>query len=114
MYNKRERFARGRRVPYKGAGVAISDMLWHSVMFGNTFKHLHSGGEFFYDCGLDCMVNRAWIRGSCKLCSIKQKTFSLRPRVVVNDVGTAVHVKSRGWLVGVRWARAVREGGVSY
>ena len=68
MCNGPERFARGRRgVPYKGAGVAISDMLWHSVMFGNTFKHLHFGGETFSVCGLDCMADRAWVRGSCKL-----------------------------------------------
>ena len=46
MYNGRERFARERRVPYKGAGVAISVVLWHSVMFRNTFKHLHYGGRF--------------------------------------------------------------------
>ena len=45
--------------------------------------------------------------------SIRRKTFSLRPRVVVHDAGTVVCVESRGWLVGVRRARAAREGGAS-
>ena len=41
------------------------------------------------------------------------KLFSLRSRVVVHDAGTVMCVESRGRLVGVRWARAVREGGAS-
>ena len=35
-------------------------------------------------------------------------------RVALPDVGTVVHVESRGWLVGIRWARTAREGGASY
>ena len=39
------------------------------------------------------------------------KLFSPRPRDGVHDVGTVVHVESRVRLVGVRWTRAIREGG---
>ena len=62
VYNGRERFARERRVPYKGAGGAISVMLWHSVMFENTFKHLHCGRRFFFVCGLIRMGSGVWVR----------------------------------------------------
>ena len=43
--------------------------------------------------------------------SIRLKRFSFRSRVVVHGAGTVVCAVSRGRLVGVRWARAVREGG---
>ena len=45
--------------------------------------------------------------------SIRRKPFSLRSRVVVHDAGTVVCAVARGRFVGVRWARAVREGGAS-
>ena len=54
-------------MPYKGAGVAISVMLWHSFMIGNTFKHLNYGGRNFSVCGLIRMGSRAWVRGSYRL-----------------------------------------------
>ena len=37
MYNGREQTTREERGPYKGASVAISGMLWHSVKF--AFKY---------------------------------------------------------------------------
>ena len=54
-------------MPYKGACLAISVMLWHSFKFENTFKDLHFGGRNFSVCGLIRMGNRAWVRGSYKL-----------------------------------------------
>ena len=46
-------------MPYKGAGVVISVVLWHSVMFGNMFKHLHCSGRDLFVCGLIRVGNRA-------------------------------------------------------
>ena len=40
--------------------------------------------------------------------------FPLLPCVVVHDVSTVVHVESRGWFVGIRWARAALEGVARY
>ena len=39
-----------------------------------------------------------------------EENFPLLPRVVVHDVSTVVHVQSRGWFVGIPWARAALEG----
>ena len=67
MYDERGQFARERRVPYKGAGVAISVVLWHSIMLVNTFRYSHFGGRNSFICGLIRMGSRAWVRGSYKL-----------------------------------------------
>ena len=46
-------------MPYKGAGVAISVVMWYSVMFGNMFEHLYCSGRNLSVCGLSRMGNRA-------------------------------------------------------
>ena len=59
MYDGRGQFAREKRVPDKEAVVVISVMLWnsvmlwHSVMLGNTFKHSHFGGRYFFYLWID-------------------------------------------------------------
>ena len=50
--------------------------------------------------------------GGASFESIRRKLFSLRSRVVVYDVGTVVCVELRRRPVGVRFAKAVCEGGV--
>ena len=59
-YDGRGQFARERRAPYKVVGVAIS------VALGHTLRYSHFGGRNFV-CGLVCMGNRAWVRGSYKI-----------------------------------------------
>ena len=58
-------------------------------------------------------VYRKWSLGSVIRHSLgfsNEENFSLLPRVVVHDVSTVVHVESKGWFVGIRWARAALEG----
>ena len=52
------------------------------------------------------------IRHSLELSN--EENFPLLPCVVVHDVTTVVHVASRGWFVGIRWARAAVEGVARY
>ena len=85
-------------------GTVSSSRLSIFILSGN-FLRLSIG--LYGEQGLGAWIVQALNRSN-------GKRFSLRPRVVLRDVGTVVYVESRGWLVGTRWARTVREGGASY
>ena len=100
------------------SGCRTREWAWQSVLCCSTVSRLRTcsnvcvvAGEFFVSVNGFVWGTGPDV-GGASFESITWKTFSLRSRVVVYDAGTVMCVELPRWLVGVRSAKAVCEGGV--